>query len=489
MDHLGDSMQQLSHSHLLQLKNKLGYRKLDGVCTGFSGMLMQAIFANDEETFYNRLKFIASYHNNLDRLVKDIRRVQDKYRSPSHVKPTLWDSIVQFFRAFFKYIFGKRSEKKQTPLQSDSLLPREVSPDDRRLLDVLSFFEGMALYLQPGDYVDAFHQSYISQNDMQEIYAFTKPKSLDKTELTMLLDKSYGFTKQELTEYFQKLAQILDAEKQTTAIMLRSVSHTILLKWSVKERQWELVNVNNLDKSSGVRCYFKADQANLLAESVFQSFIYDYAEKYTHCVFQTQLLTTSPHAGLREKLQTFDSNYSIEQQHAQITNSDGELLYLASRFGRLETVKQLLRQGANVNAIYHGLRPAYRGESALFHACNKGYVDVVHELLNSGADANVVCRGMSPLYKACKNGHLGVVKALLSHGAKVDFIGPKGESLFDIAKGDILEELTKKLNKDKVENTVLSTPKSKQSPLLSVSLFADRCHDADKRTPRTKQTP
>lgn len=465
-------MSSLSHSHLMQLKDKLGYRKLDGVCTGFSGMLMQAIFANDEKSFYDRLEFIASYSDDLDDLVKDIRLVQNKYRSSLYVELTLWDRIVGFFRSIIEFIFGKKSEKKQEPLQSGPALAREFSEDDRRLLEILSFFDGMALYLQPGDYADAFDGTYISQNDMQKIYNFTKPDCLDTTTLTMLLDKSHGFTKQELTDYFKDLAEILDAEKQTTAIMLRSVTHTILVKWSAGEHQWELINVNNLDKAPGIHRHFKAKEADLLAENVFQSFISNYGEQYKNCIFQTQVFTASPPESLVEKLQAFDSRHSITKKHAQITDSDGQLLYLACRFGRLETVKQLLTHGANINAIYNGIRDSYHGESALFHACNKGYVDIVNELLEHGADVNVVCRGMSPLYKACKNGHLEVVKALLKHGAKVDFIGPKGESLFSIAKGQILAELTEKLNKDKASKTASSTPQ--RSPLLSAGIFANR---------------
>jgi ankyrin repeat protein len=51
----------------------------------------------------------------------------------------------------------------------------------------------------------------------------------------------------------------------------------------------------------------------------------------------------------------------------------------------------------------------------LISACKHGYIDTVRELLCSGADVNVTSsNGITPLHFACMDGHTEVVKELYS---------------------------------------------------------------------------
>ena len=58
-------------------------------------------------------------------------------------------------------------------------------------------------------------------------------------------------------------------------------------------------------------------------------------------------------------------------------------LLAATRKGDLAKVKALLDQGASVNS-----KSAY-GQTPLFFACDRGYVDIAKLLIDRGADVNV----------------------------------------------------------------------------------------------------
>ncbi len=85
-------------------------------------------------------------------------------------------------------------------------------------------------------------------------------------------------------------------------------------------------------------------------------------------------------------------------------------LLLACWRGHLETVRELLQQGAQVNA---GDMPA------LLWASRSGHFEVVRQLLGSGADVNAARRhnGCTALVEASRAGRTEVACLLLAHGA------------------------------------------------------------------------
>ncbi len=61
------------------------------------------------------------------------------------------------------------------------------------------------------------------------------------------------------------------------------------------------------------------------------------------------------------------------------------------------------------------------GESPLYIASQNGHIDVVKELVASGAQIDLQENtGTSPLYIASQNGHIDVVKELVASGAQID---------------------------------------------------------------------
>jgi hypothetical protein len=94
--------------------------------------------------------------------------------------------------------------------------------------------------------------------------------------------------------------------------------------------------------------------------------------------------------------------------------ADEEMLRSAALNGKYGLVRDLIRQGINVNA------PAPDGSwTALAYAAAKGYLPVVRLLLVAGAEVNPVA-GRAPIGEAAYWGQTKVVELLISAGADIN---------------------------------------------------------------------
>lgn len=89
-------------------------------------------------------------------------------------------------------------------------------------------------------------------------------------------------------------------------------------------------------------------------------------------------------------------------------------LRTAARFGRIESVKELLRVGAKANAKNAD------GSTALHEAAKGGHAKIVKALLAAGADVNVGAGRWTALHEAAKRDRAEVAKALLAGGANIE---------------------------------------------------------------------
>ena len=86
----------------------------------------------------------------------------------------------------------------------------------------------------------------------------------------------------------------------------------------------------------------------------------------------------------------------------------------AARAGRLDELRALLERGENVDT-----RCADNASSALIAACGRNYVQIVHELVERGAQLNLVnSYGCSALDDAESRGHTEIATYLRSRGAR-----------------------------------------------------------------------
>lgn len=87
-------------------------------------------------------------------------------------------------------------------------------------------------------------------------------------------------------------------------------------------------------------------------------------------------------------------------------------LFLAAGEGRLDAVRYLLDQGADVNAREYG------GRTPLTEAAFSGNASVIKELLLRGADMNAVSDAGTPLDVAMQTNHATAIDLLKHYGAK-----------------------------------------------------------------------
>jgi uncharacterized protein len=108
-------------------------------------------------------------------------------------------------------------------------------------------------------------------------------------------------------------------------------------------------------------------------------------------------------------------------------------LHLAAFFGHLETVRLLLRRGAEVSA------PAERsfepGVTPLQSAIAGGHTEIALELMEGGADVRArTADGVTPLHAAAQRGDERVLEALLARGADPTVLDGRGRAAADLAE-------------------------------------------------------
>nr|XP_032651680.1 ankyrin repeat domain-containing protein 29 isoform X3 [Chelonoidis abingdonii] len=110
-------------------------------------------------------------------------------------------------------------------------------------------------------------------------------------------------------------------------------------------------------------------------------------------------------------------------------------LMVASHYGHIECVRELVLQGADINLQRES------GTTALFFAAQQGHNDVVRFLFEFGASTEFRTKdGGTALLAACQYGHTRVVETLLKHGANIhDQLRDGATALFLAAQGGYLD--------------------------------------------------
>ena len=136
-----------------------------------------------------------------------------------------------------------------------------------------------------------------------------------------------------------------------------------------------------------------------------------------------------------------ENNVDVNAIASEGTSMWSPLIY-ASYFGHKAVVELLINNGADVDAC------GMNGDTALIRATQVGCKEICEMLINNGAKVNLKdTKGRTALMKASLYGHKEIVECLLDNGARVDFKDNYGDSALRMAKlyGD--KEITKMLEK------------------------------------------
>nr|CAB3225070.1 BRCA1-associated RING domain protein 1-like [Phallusia mammillata] len=151
-------------------------------------------------------------------------------------------------------------------------------------------------------------------------------------------------------------------------------------------------------------------------------------------------------------------------------NKKGESnLHLAAINGKIQTLTELIKDGANVNAKDNA------GWSPLHEACIHGFTDIVQKLLDSGAFIDIPGhRNDTPLMDAVANHNVETVKLLIQHGANVNLRNAEGKTAKSFAKShEIIELLSSNQPLSNSVNTVVSAVALPDDATLSFSASID----------------
>jgi ankyrin repeat protein len=131
------------------------------------------------------------------------------------------------------------------------------------------------------------------------------------------------------------------------------------------------------------------------------------------------------------KLVHLISNLAHKPEFVNAYSEDGfQPLGLAAYFGKSETVKYLIKAGADVNSPSRNSLKVTPLQSAVAG----GHLEITNLLLEAGANPNVhEGGGHTPLHTAAQNGDVELVRCLIFGGADLEAINSNHEKPLDIA--------------------------------------------------------
>jgi hypothetical protein len=380
----------ITHIDLCSLAQTLGYQRMgDGLCHGFSLMLAQALLAQDETTLYSRLHFIAKYHakdKNFSSLIRDIAQV--KQRAKTHKK---------------------------------------LTDEEQQLLDVIAFFDGIALYQNPIDNLEVFNQPYVGQHNIEPIYNMTYPKRLGNVTLAKPFNRNFVFNKKQLKQFLTEFSCVLDKSKYTVPIILSGANHTV--HFSLKELvrcescTWDYVDINNFGYEA-TPDYFLTQTTDEITDSIFRSLSKD----GHHVILHIDVLASAEDTEFIHACSKFSDGFHIHPADVHKYDGGNNLLHMACRYGDLLLIRQLCRLGVKLEQVNS------TGRTPLELACIHNHLEAVKLLLEKGCKSDEMdATGYTILHKACLLGQHNILKHLLENGADVHKRNKDGVSLLSMA--------------------------------------------------------
>ena len=209
----------------------LGYKTTGiGECYGISNMAIQAFWADDMDTFNQRLQ-------------------------------TIYDMPIEDFNHDFASLKERKKHLLATGQVSEA---REIS---EKMIDLYAFFDGITLYQRPDIYLhDNDIQPLSKKQDLRKTMPITTPVVLEANESTpshIINFIGEYKTPETLSDYLTLLQDHLGSH--SFALNLGAKSHAVSLMWNGHMKCWLLVDPNHLPGEHYLH-------PRLLAKALFSDF-------------------------------------------------------------------------------------------------------------------------------------------------------------------------------------------------------------------------
>ncbi|MBV8802658.1 MAG: ankyrin repeat domain-containing protein [Gammaproteobacteria bacterium] len=368
-----ENKDEVGQKWIIHLMNEFGYKVKTGICFGIANMAMQAIIANDLDTFQKRIRFL----------------------------------------------------KTLTPQKINELKEKK----NKESIDIYAFFDGIELYqqgyLHPELYPDTARP--FAQNT-----SLTMPLTLPVTIPSTMQEKkdlkssensifqigevfSDYYSEEKLITSLEELAKQIDSTCGPISLMLFSGSHAITIGYNPTNEKWSFVDANDLVPKD-------IQDLNQLVSNIISSF----PMRDEQVAFSTKIYGQTSHKDhLEEQIikwktepwadgDTFTNYHAVTEESAEFVDNKGAtLLFLAAQQGEINLVSELLNKGADPNAKTNNHR------TPIFMAAKQGHLDIVIKLLRAeGFDKSTILsedkEGKTALTEAIIAGHQDIV-FLLNH--------------------------------------------------------------------------
>lgn len=461
----------LSHDDLISLIGELGYPvEKGGMCFGLAAMGMQAILAEDLETFNQRIEYLEYIKKYLD----SVRPLTFAQCIASTEKNRT--EIIQECKDIFKSRLGILDDNafdlflKENKNHEDvkayyaELKNINAIPEFSALIDARAFLEGIVLYSSPQEFPEIFEEKLRPrQQDIDLTFFRALPFKLiqkteqkdDKSGKTYFIEKgqvektgsfSGAYTLDNLTHYFRAMSEQKACQPPVT-LLLGSSDHYITVCYDASKKSWILIDANKLPAQ-------EIKTAKEMATEVLSSFSSNNVAVFSTTAYSVASQASKAQEWLGHLTGALSEIHKENKSRKLRDSSNTSWLYVAACSGDFATCTDLLENhkiNPNVATTY--------GATPLRIAAQNGYLTVVKKLIECKSDPNASDyeSGGTPLHVAAEKGRLEVVKALLDHKGNLHAKAVGGSTPFYMATQEGHLEVAEELLKRKADPSVART--------------------------------
>lgn len=397
-----------NHSDIILLGKILNYHMdNEGVCSGISTMGMQAILAEDIETFEARRDFIT------DLIIKVLKAHPLK-------------NIEKSAEVYLGVITNLEKEKRNDIISAllgqlnDTLYDEldQLSPEEeKKWWEVEPFFDGIVISQNSNQYADFLTEAPRGQH-FRVALPLIAPVALDQSGIHEFEKVCYSFDFQELEFYLQQMQKIFSVTPSSKAInIVGSIAsgrggHSIVIGYDPKIEQWIFLNS---DKK-----LVRTNEASVIAKHIFE--VYQH-KGHVNLALDTYGLKTDKEIleqPFKEIKNAFIENLKSNPTTLNIFDSRNEgLLSIATKAKYVDWVKiilDIMKENPHLKCDVD--QCDIKKNTPLSFALMVQDLEIMWLLLQSKADANHVDEKDNTLLSyAIFHKNLKMIELLLQYGA------------------------------------------------------------------------